>query len=67
MDVVVASELLEAGRAIENGFVSPDRTTLIASTHRIYAIAEKSARGDGRHDSDRVLSAAREMAQTTML
>jgi indolepyruvate ferredoxin oxidoreductase beta subunit len=67
MDVVVASELLEAGRAIENGFVSPDRTTLIASTHRIYAIAEKSAMGDGIHDSDRVLAAAREMAQTTML
>ena len=41
MDIVVASELLEAGRAIENGFVSPDRTTLIASTHRIFAIAEK--------------------------
>ncbi len=67
MDVVVASELLEAGRAIENGFVSPDRTTLIASTHRFYAIAEKSAMGDGVHDSDRILAAAREMAQTTML
>ncbi|MDD9924805.1 MAG: indolepyruvate oxidoreductase subunit beta family protein [Rhodospirillaceae bacterium] len=67
MDIVVASELLEAGRAIENGFVSPDRTTLIASTHRIFAIAEKSAMGDGRHDSDTVLAAAREMAQTTML
>lgn len=67
MDIVVASELLEAGRAIENGFVSPDRTALIASTHRIYAIAEKSAMGDGIHDSDRILQAAREMAQTTML
>ena len=67
MDIVVASELLEAGRAIENGFVSPDRTTLIASTHRFFAIAEKSAMGDGRHDSDTVLAAAREMAQTTML
>ncbi len=67
MDVVVASELLEAGRAIENGFVSPDRTTLIASSHRIYAIAEKSAMGDGVHDSGRVLAAAREMAQTALL
>ncbi len=67
VDVVVASELMEAGRAIENGFVSPDRTTLIASTHRIYAIAEKSAMGDGRHDSDRVLAAARKMARATML
>ena len=54
VDVVVASELMEAGRAIENGFVSPDRTTLIASTHRIYSIAEKSAMGDGLHDSGRV-------------
>ena len=67
VDVVIATELLEAGRALENGFVSPDRTTLIASTHRIYAIAEKSAMGDGIHDSDRILAAAREMAQTTML
>lgn len=67
MDIVVTSELLEAGRAIENGSVSPDRTALIASAHRIYAIAEKSAMGDGVHDSDRILQAAREMAQTTML
>jgi indolepyruvate ferredoxin oxidoreductase beta subunit len=67
VDVVVASELMEAGRAIENGFVSPDRTTLIASTHRIYAIAEKAAMGDGLHDSDRVLAAAGEMARATML
>lgn len=67
VDVVIATELLEAGRALENGFVSPDRTTLIASTHRIYSIAEKSAMGDGIHDSDRILAAAREMAQVTML
>src|SRR5207248_1518529 len=32
VDVVVASELMEAGRAIGNGFVTPDRTTVIAST-----------------------------------
>src|ERR1700729_3822082 len=31
VDVVVASELMEAGRAILRGFVTPDRTTLIAS------------------------------------
>jgi len=67
VDIVVASELMEAGRAIENGFVSPDRTTLIASTHRIYAIAEKSAMGDGLHDSGRVLAAARKMSSTAML
>ena len=31
VDLVVASELLEAGRAISNGFVTADRTLLIAS------------------------------------
>ena len=67
VDVVVSSELLEAGRSIENGFVSPDRTTLIASTHRIYAIAEKSAMGDGIHDGARILEAAREMARRPIL
>jgi indolepyruvate ferredoxin oxidoreductase beta subunit len=40
VDVMVASELLEAGRAMQNGYVTPDRTTLIASTHRIYATVE---------------------------
>ena len=49
---MVASELLEAGRAMQNGFVTPDRTTLIASTHRIYTVAEKMQMGDGRFDSE---------------
>ena len=41
VDVVLASELMEAGRAVQRGLVTPDRTTLIASTHRVYSIAEK--------------------------
>ncbi|TKD51089.1 indolepyruvate oxidoreductase subunit beta family protein [Sphingomonas baiyangensis] len=59
VDIVIASELMEAGRAMLRGFVS-DRTTLIASTHRVYAIAEKSAPGDGRASDERILAAARE-------
>lgn len=55
VDVMLASELLEAGRAAANGFVTPDRTLLIASTHRVYAVAEKTALGDGRFDSAKVL------------
>jgi indolepyruvate ferredoxin oxidoreductase, beta subunit len=51
VDVVLASELMEAGRAVQRGLVTPDRTTLIASTHRVYAIAEKIALGDGRSDA----------------
>src|SRR3954466_16041166 len=41
VDIMVAPELVEAGRAMTNGFVNPERTTLIASTHRIYATIEK--------------------------
>ena len=43
VDLLVASELLEAGRAAQIGMISPERTTVIASTHRLYAIAEKMA------------------------
>ncbi|MDM0015537.1 indolepyruvate oxidoreductase subunit beta family protein [Variovorax sp. J22P168] len=56
VDVVLASELMEAGRAVQRGLVTKDRTTLIASTHRVYSIAEKSALGDGRVDSAQLLA-----------
>ena len=59
VDVVLASELMEAGRAVQRGLVTPDRTTLIASTHRVYAIAEKTAMGDGRVDDAELLDARR--------
>ena len=67
VDVMVASELVEAGRAMLNGFVSPERTTLIASTHRIYATVEKMQMGDGRFDSDRVVDAGKQMAKRAVL
>src|SRR3974390_3368694 len=51
VDIVVASEWMEAGRAINRGLVTKDRTTLIASTHRDYTISEKIALGDGRVSS----------------
>jgi indolepyruvate ferredoxin oxidoreductase beta subunit len=47
VDVIVASELLEAGRTIEMDYASPGRTTMVASTHRLFSIAEKSVPGDG--------------------
>lgn len=58
VDVVIASELMEAGRAIQRGFATPDRTTLIASTNRVYSMDEKLALGDGRIDSNSLLEAA---------
>lgn len=57
-DIVIASELMEAGRSVQRGFVTPDRTTFIASTNRVYSIDEKSVPGDGRVDSDALLAAA---------
>ncbi|RMF07438.1 MAG: indolepyruvate oxidoreductase subunit beta family protein [Alphaproteobacteria bacterium] len=67
VDIVIASELMEAGRAIMRGFVSPDLTTLIASSHRVYAIGEKEAMGDGRADDAEVREAARKAAKRLVL
>ena len=63
VDVVLASELMEAGRAVHRGLVTTDRTTLIASTHRVYAISEKIAMGDGRADEAELLKAAEAAAK----
>ncbi len=56
LDILIAAELMEAGRAVLRGFITPDRTTLIASTHRILAVSEKATPGDGRGDADLVAS-----------
>ena len=63
VDVVLASELMEAARALQRGLVTPDRTTLVASTHRVYAIAEKTAMGDGRADAAALLAQVKAAAQ----
>ena len=62
VDIVVATELMEAGRAVERGLVAPDRTALIASTHRIYTMAEKTAQSDNRADPKALLAACRSAA-----
>ena len=67
VDLVVASELLEAGRTIANGFVTPNRTFLIASLNRSYLVVEKMAMGDGRYDRDRLIQALKQHAQDHLL
>jgi len=57
VDVVVASELLEAGRIAQAGLASRERTLAIASTSRTLTTAEKMAQGDGRFDERRLLDA----------
>lgn len=63
VDVCIASELAETGRAIEKGFVTPNATTLIASSHRDYSITEKSALGDGIVDLEPVIDAGRKLSR----
>src|SRR6186713_1970301 len=48
VDVMMASELMEAARAVGAGFVTADRTLSIASTSRFFVMNEKIAMGDGR-------------------
>ena len=67
VDIMVASELVEAGRAMQNGYVSPERTTLVASTHRIYATVEKMQMADGRFESSRVIDAGKQLAKRAVL
>lgn len=67
IDMVAASELIEAGRAMQCGFVSPERTTMIAADHRIYAVAEKSTAADNRYASPDIVSAARALARKSII
>jgi len=59
VDIVIASELMEAGRAIQRGIVTPDRTTFIVSTNRVYAMTEKIALADGRVETAPLLEGCR--------
>jgi indolepyruvate ferredoxin oxidoreductase beta subunit len=67
VDVLVATELLEAARMVQAGYVTPDRTLLLASTHRVFTIGEKTAMADGRLDPERLLGAAKRFAKKAVL
>ena len=63
VDVVIASELLEAARVLEKGYVNPDRTLLITSSSRTYTNLEKSHLADGRFNKDKILAACAKMSK----
>jgi len=67
VDIMVASELMEAGRAVAAGFVTPERTLSIASTSRSFVMNEKIAMGDGRYDSSKLAKAIEENSRTHIL
>jgi indolepyruvate ferredoxin oxidoreductase beta subunit len=58
VDVVIAAELMEAGRSILRGLATPEKTLLITSTHRAYAVAEKEKPGEAIADPQAVNAAA---------
>ena len=64
IDVVIASELMEAGRASQRGLVTPDRTTLIASTNRVFSMTERIAMADGRVDEAALFEGCRSAAKS---
>ncbi len=67
IDVMVSTELAEASRALAGGFISSDRTALIASTHRHYMNLEKMAMGEGRLSGDEVRAALEKSARSSVL
>ena len=62
VDIVMTTELLEVGRAIQRKFVS-DKTTVVFSTHRNLAINEKEAPGDGIKKGKEVFDMANKYAK----
>jgi indolepyruvate ferredoxin oxidoreductase, beta subunit len=67
VDVVMAAEFMEAGRSILRGIVTPDRTTLIASNHRSFAIGEKIVPGSGIADKGAVSTAIEAAAKREII
>ncbi|NRB04048.1 MAG: 2-oxoacid:acceptor oxidoreductase family protein, partial [Rhodobacteraceae bacterium] len=67
VDVLIAAEMMEVGRAIMRGFVTPDKTLLIGSTHRALAVSEKTVPGDGVANAEEVRAAAEVAAHKLIL
>jgi indolepyruvate ferredoxin oxidoreductase beta subunit len=67
VDCVVASELAEAGRSMARGLVTPERTTLIASSHRELTIGERSAMGSAAATGGELIDIARAQAKRFIL
>ena len=66
VDIVLSAELMEGGRSMLRGLVTPERTTLIMSTHRAYATVEKEKPGESIGDPVVVTEAAGAAAKRTI-
>ena len=63
LDLLIASEPLEAARQVAAGFVTAERTRVISSSERTLTTFEKMQLADGRADTDRLLQLLREYAR----
>jgi indolepyruvate ferredoxin oxidoreductase, beta subunit len=60
LDVLIASEPLEAARQVAAGFVTPGRTRIITSSQRTLTTHEKMQLADGRADADQLMQLLRD-------
>jgi len=63
IDIAISSEIAEAGRLIQRGFCTKDRTTLIASDHHVYGITEKIVLGSSGVDTREIAAIAKQQCK----
>lgn len=54
VDIVIATEIVEIGRALNRGLIS-EKTTVVFSSHRSLAISEKSSSADEIIDAQKII------------
>ena len=67
VDLLIATELIEAGRAVRAGYASADRTVTIASTHRVLTAGEKMAPAHPAFDATAIPGAVRALSRESVL
>ena len=67
VDILLATELLEAARMVHAGFVTPARTLVVAADRRVYATDEKVAMTDGRASEGQLRGTLERFSKRLML
>jgi indolepyruvate ferredoxin oxidoreductase, beta subunit len=67
VDILLATELLEAARMVQAGFVTSARTLVIAADRRVYATDEKLAMTDGRASAAQLRDALQRFSRQLVL
>ncbi|MFK7730330.1 MAG: indolepyruvate oxidoreductase subunit beta family protein [Pseudomonadales bacterium] len=63
IDIAICSEIAEAGRMLQRGFISKDKTALITSSNRVYSITEKIDLADGTIEPELLLDLSKQYAK----